>query len=127
MPLRWEILHAEKLVHIVAEGPVTIKDMEEHFDAIVVAEALPYAKLFDASHLVPVYDDHDVLMMGARLSAYTSHFDSGPLAVVGDSEEAETAFRRFVNMSPSKRPAKLFRTEAEARAWLAAASVQLPL
>src|SRR5664279_2929795 len=44
MPLRWEILHDQRLVHVVAEGPVTLKEMEAHFDALVVAEALPYCK-----------------------------------------------------------------------------------
>jgi len=57
--------------------------------------------------------------MGARLSAYTATLTAGPLAVVGLGEAVETAFRRFINMSPSKRPAAMFRTEAEARAWLA--------
>ena len=42
MPLRWEILHAEKIVHIVAEGVVTREELEEYFDAIVVANAMPY-------------------------------------------------------------------------------------
>ena len=49
MPLRWQIDHQKKFVHIVAEGPVTIEQMEEHFDAIAVAEAMGYAKLFDAT------------------------------------------------------------------------------
>jgi len=119
MPLRWNILHAEKLVHIVAEGAVTREELEEHFDAIVVADAMPYAKLFDATNAQPVYDDNDVLMMGARLSAYTSTLDAGPLAVVAQNDAALLAFRRFVNISPSKRPAEAFRTEAEARRWLA--------
>jgi hypothetical protein len=120
MPLRWEILHAEKLVHIVAEGVVTREELEEHFDAIVVADAMSYAKLFDATRAEPVYTDDDVMLMGARLSAYTATLTAGPLAVVGLSEAVETTFRRFINMSPSKRPAAMFRTEAEARAWLAA-------
>ena len=119
MPLRWDIHHDQRLVHIVAEGAVTLKDMEEHFDAIVVAEAMPYAKLFDATRATAVYDDKDVLLMGARLSAYTATLDSGPLAVIGTSDEVHLAFARFLNMSPSRRPARLFRTEAEARAWLA--------
>lgn len=119
MPLRWEILHPQKLVHIVAEGAVTPKELEEHFDAILVANAMPYAKLFDATRALPVYDDNDVLAMGARLSAYTATLDSGPLAVIGASHAVELAFRRFVNISPSKRPAALFKTEAEARTWLA--------
>ena len=119
MPLRWEIFHDQKLVHIVAEGPITLKDMEQHFDAIVVAEAMPYAKLFDATRAAAVYDDKDVLLMGARLSAYTATLDSGPLAVIGTSDEVHLAFARFINISPSQRPARLFRTETEARAWLA--------
>lgn len=118
MPLRWEILHPQKLVHIVAEGPVTLKEMEDHFDALVVADVLSYAKLFDATLADPVYSDDDVMTMGARLSAYTATMASGPLAVVGLSGKVEVAFRRFVNVSPSKRPAALFKTEAEARAWL---------
>ena len=63
--------------------------------------------------------DADVMAMGARLSAYTSHFPSGPLAVVGHDESVVLAFKRFVNISPSKRPAALFKTEKKARAWLA--------
>lgn len=119
MPLRWEILHPQKFVHIVAEGPVTLKEMEDHFDAIYIADAMPYAKLFDATTAEPIYSDEDVMTMGARLSAYTATVGSGPLAVIGLSDEIETTFRRFINVSPSKRPAALFKTEAEARAWLA--------
>jgi hypothetical protein len=118
MPLRWEILHDEKLVHVIAEGPVTLKEMEAHFDALTVADALKYAKLFDATRVEPVYDDKDVMAMGARLSAYTAPMKSGPLAVVGKGESIEAVFRRFVNISPSRRPAKLFKNEAQARAWL---------
>lgn len=118
MPIRWEILHDERFVHIVADGPLLREELEAHFDDMVVQNALSYAKLFDATKMEPVYDDNDVLMMGARLSAYTAHFDSGPLAVVGDRPEVVLAFKRFVNMSPSDRPAALFPTEAAARTWL---------
>lgn len=118
MPLRWEVLHDRRLVHIVAEGPVTRKELEAHFDALVIENALEYGKLFDASGAEPVYGEDDVLALGARLSAYTATMKSGPLAVVGRSPLIENAFRRFVNISPSRRPARLFPTEAEARAWL---------
>jgi hypothetical protein len=119
MPMRWDIDHARKFVHIVAEGSVTLKEMEEHFDALLVADAMPYAKLFDASRAEPIYSDDDVMAMGARLSAYTATVASGPLAVIGVSDEVETTYRRFVNVSPSKRPARLFKTESAARTWLA--------
>lgn len=128
MPLRWKIDHPEKFIHIVADGTVTLTDMEEHFDAIAVADAMGYAKLFDATRLAPIYSDDDVMAMGARLSAYTATLESGPLAVVGRSDEAQNAFRRFVNVSPSRRPARFFLSETEARAWLAtqAPAVQAP-
>ncbi len=125
MPLRWQVHHDEKLVHVIAEGRVTMKEMEDHFDALVVEGALSYCKLFDASAAEPIYSDEDVLAMGARLSAYTSHFKSGPLAVVGLSDTVEVTFRRFINISPSRRPARLFKTEAEARAWLAEVADQV--
>ena len=118
MPLTWEIFHDRKLVHIVAKGRVTLPEMEAHFDALAAADVLQYGKLFDASEADPIYTDHDVLAMGARLSAYTATLKSGPLAVIGLNEKARSAFRRFVNISPAKRPARIFKTEAEARAWL---------
>jgi len=119
MPLQWTIDHSKKFVRIVVgDGPLTLKDMEEHFDAIAVGNAMGYAKLFDATRFQPVYSDSDVMAMGARLSAYTATLESGPLAVVGTDPALEVAFRRFINVSPSRRPAALFRTDAEARAWL---------
>ena len=119
MPVRWEVLHPEKLVYVAIDGEVTLKEMEEHFDALVVANALGYRKLVDATNAKPIYNDNDVMMMGARLSAYAANFPAGPLAVVGVTNALRDAFRRFVNIAPSKRPAKLFKTELEARAWLA--------
>ena len=128
MPLRWVIDHPERFIQIVADGPVTLVEMEEHFDAIAVAEAMGYAKLFDMSRIEPVYNDDDVMAMGARLSAYTATMESGPLAVVGQSEEMAMIFRRFVNVSPSQRPAQFFATQRAARDWLAtqAAAVRTP-
>ena len=118
MPMRWDIDHARKFIYIVAEGALTLKDMEEHFDALVVANAMGYAKLVDVTNTLPIYNDDDVMMMGARLSAYTAALPSGPLAVVGKPNLRGT-FKRFVNISPSERPAKYFSSEDKARAWLA--------
>ena len=119
MPLRWTIDHPNRFVHIVAEGPVGVAELEEHFDALAVADAMGYAKLFDATRSDPVYSDDDVMRLGARLSAYTTELAGGPLAVIGISAEAAIAFQRCVNISPSRRPAGFFATEREARAWLA--------
>ena len=90
MPLCWEILHAQARVNITANGPVSLKEMEQLFDAIVVADAMPYAKLFDATRLVSTYDEDGLLHMGARLSAYASALTIGPLAFVGNTDAAAT-------------------------------------
>ena len=94
MPLKWEIFHDQKLVHVIAEGRVTLPEMEEHFDALAVADVLQYGKLFDAAKADPIYSDEDVLAMGARLSAYAATLKSGPLAVIGLDDKARSAFRR---------------------------------
>ena len=83
-----------------------------------MADVLQYGKLFDATAADPIYTEQDVMAMGARLSAYTATLKSGPLAVIGLNEKARSAFRRFVNISPAKRPARLFKTETEAHTWL---------
>ena len=36
MPLHVEIFHSRRFVHVVADGPVTLKEMEAHFDQLVV-------------------------------------------------------------------------------------------
>jgi hypothetical protein len=119
VPVRWEISHPEKLVFVVVEGEVTLQQMEDHFDALVVANALGYRKLVDATGAEPTYNDGDVMTLGARLSAYASNFPAGPLAVIGTSDALRDAYRRFVNIAPSDRPARLFKNEADARVWLA--------
>jgi hypothetical protein len=118
MPVRWEIDHSTRFVYVAIEGSVTLKDMEEHFDALFVANAMGYAKLVDVTGAQPIYNDDDVMLMGARLSAYTAALPSGPLAVVGNPDMRGT-FKRFVNISPSDRPARYFASEEKARAWLA--------
>ncbi len=68
---------------------------------------------------MPDYNDYEAMMLSARLTAYTVHFESGPLAVFGESDFVRFAYERFVNLTPSRRPVALFKTEPEARAWLA--------
>ncbi len=118
MPIKVEIDHQRKFVRSIASGEITLQEMEAHFDEIVVADALRYAKLFVALQADPHYSDHDVMMMGARLSAYTKTYENGPLAMVAVRRDLVDAFRRFVNISPASRPARLFDSEEAAMKWL---------
>ena len=120
MPLRWEISHADKLIVIVGESVVTLKDVEVYLDDIVTADAMPYGKLFDASKLVPQHDDHDLMMLGARMSAYSSTLKGGPLAFVSTNQATRETIERYINLSKANRPVAIFKTAAEARAWIEA-------
>jgi hypothetical protein len=118
MPIRFDIDHTNRFVHAVAEGSVTLKDMEAYLDAVVVQGALPYRKLWDCTKVVYDYDDADMMALGARISAYANFDPRGPSAIVATSAEAIDASMRFINLGGAKRPAKIFNSEAKARQWL---------
>ena len=52
MPITFKIDHAKRHVEALAEGGVTLKDIEEFLDALVVQGAIPYRKLFDGRRSV---------------------------------------------------------------------------
>ena len=118
MPIRWTISHEERLVVVTTKGVVTLKDIEAYLDALVVAEAMPYAKLFDASDLDLQATDHDVMMLGARMRAYVATWPGGPLAFVVTTRVARDFVDRFLNLAAAPRPVNIFRTADEARRWL---------
>ena len=118
MPIRWTISHEERLVVATTEGVVTLKDIEAYLDALVVADAAPYAKLFDATDVDPQATDHDVMMLGARMRAYVATWPAGPLAFVVTTRVARDFVDRFLNLAAAARPVNIFRTVDEARRWL---------
>lgn len=120
MPIAWKILAEHRLVSARADGPVTLQDIVDYLDAIVVADAQPYAKLFDTGTMELRLSDDEVMAIGARMSAYSGAFaEAGPLAFVATTLANEGFAKRFLNVSSVRRPAKLFRTVEEAKAWLA--------
>jgi hypothetical protein len=120
VPIKWNILAGERLVSARADGPVTLQDIVDYLDAVVVADAQPYAKLFDTGTMELRLTDDEVMSIGARMSAYSSAFaEAGPLAFVATTLVNESFAKRFLNVSSVRRPAKLFRTVEQAEAWLA--------
>lgn len=118
--MRWTISHDERLVTATADGPVTLRDVEAYFDAVVVADAQPYAKLFDGRGMVVQLSDDDVMAIGARMSAYVRDQGQpgGPAAFVVTTSTARDFIERYLNLMPSSRRAKIFETADEARRWL---------
>lgn len=119
MPIRWTIEPRLKLVSIKTEGEVTLKDVEAYLDDLVVNDAMLFAKLFDASDLIPVTDDHELLMLGARMRAYAQTMGSGPLAFVVRTTEARQIIDRYINLAQANRPVDVFFTVEDAKEWLA--------
>jgi len=118
MPITWTISAADRLVSARAEGIVTLKHVEALLDDIVVRDALQYRKLFDGRGATGQYDDADVMSLGARMQAYNTLNLAGAAAIVVDTQERHDVALRFANIAKSKRPIRVFRDPAAARAWL---------
>lgn len=117
MPIRYTFDHAKHLVTARAEGEITLQDIEEFTDAVMVENAMPYRKLFDGRGAFGKYDDHDLMQLGARISAYAAVERRGALAIVPSAEYMDLA-RRFINLGKSGRPARVFDNPDEALVWL---------
>jgi len=120
VPIAWRILADERLVTARSDGLVTLQDIFDYLDAVVVGDAQAYAKLFDSGTMELRLSDDEVMTIGARMSAYSGAFtEAGPLAFVATTLANEGFAKRFINVSSVRRPAKLFKTVEQARAWLA--------
>jgi len=119
MPLKWTIDRAQRLVTVIAEGEVTLKEAEDYLDAIVVADAMSYAKLVDCTHMVTHATDDEMMALAARIRAYASAFKGGPLCFVVSTREMLDYTRRYINLGQADRPMQICKTVTEAKAWLA--------
>jgi hypothetical protein len=118
LPVDYEIDHQKRLVTATAHGPVVLKEILDYFDAVTINDAASYAKLFDAREMVPQLSDDDVMVIGARVSAYAAFDPRGAVAAVAVTEEARDAVRRYMNFAGAKRPMQLFFSPDQALAWL---------
>ena len=118
MPIQHDIDHQRRWVEAHAEGEVTLDDIETFLDAVIVADALPYRKVFEGRAAFGKYTDEDLMRLAARLSAYASLGRRGPAAIVPSHDYYELAVR-FVNLDKSDHTVRVFLDLDEARAWLA--------
>jgi len=120
MPMRFKIDHDRRFVDVEGRGAVGLQDVLDYFDALVTDNGMPYRKLLDLRDVTPKLTDADVLVLGARVSAYAHLEPRGPVALVSSNDESDLFIRRFMNLGGAKRPIRLFASMDEARAWLAA-------
>ena len=118
MPVDFTFDHENRLVIATAHGRVFLQEILDYFDAVSINHAASYAKLFDASEMEPQLSDDDVMVLGARVSAYAAYDPRGAVAAVATTPEAREAVRRYMNFAGAKRPMRLFTSVDDARAWL---------
>lgn len=118
MPIKWTICHPERLVTVDVDGDVTLPQAEEYLDALVVADAMPYAKLLDCRKMLTAASDDEMMQLGARMRAYASVLKGGPLVFVVADPLIENYVRRYINLAAADRPVKIVKTMEQAQAWL---------
>ncbi len=118
MPTKWTISHPDRMVTVQAAGEITLADAEEYLDALVVADAMPYAKLLDCTTTTTHADDDEMMRLGARMRAYASILKGGPLVFGVTAPETHDYVRRYINLAAADRPVKIVKTVDQARDWL---------
>ena len=120
MPVTWTVSPSIRLVVAVCKGKVSPQDMNAYLDAVVVAGAMPYRKIFDLGQATLDYSDEDMMALGARIQAYAQHGGQpmGPLAIVAGTDKAQEQARLFTALGEAKRPIQIFGEQHLARRWL---------
>jgi hypothetical protein len=108
------------MVTAICEGVVTLLDIEGYLDAVVVAGAMSYRKLFDGTRGDSAMTDEEMMALGARIRAYHGMGAMGALAIVVVTEHTHGLARLFGALAAADRPIKIFRDLRAARRWLEA-------
>ena len=120
MPIRLTIDHPGRNARAVSGGTVSRGDLENYFDAVSVAGAGPYPKLFDMADADFAIGDTDMLLIAARIRAYAQSGGEpiGPVAIVAATQKGVDQAELFAVLATADRPLLVFRTVAEAEQWL---------
>ncbi len=118
MPVTWTISHPSRLVLAVARDSVNLGDLQEYLDSIVVDGAMPYRKIFDLTHGSLDLDNKEMMLLGARIRAYGTTSEMGPLAIVAGTPKSYERARLYMTLASADRPMQLFTELHLARKWL---------
>jgi len=116
--LRLVVDHGKPLVQVEASGRVVASEVFEHINQLELENALAYPKLIDARRMQVGFSAEEVMQFAAAISGLGAVELLGPLAVVATSDEATAMARRYIHLSASQRPAKLFNSLKKAERWL---------
>jgi CheY-like chemotaxis protein len=116
--LRLVVDHGKPLVQVEASGRVVASEVFEHINQLELENALAYPKLIDARRMQVGFSAEEVMQFAAAISGLGAVELLGPLAVVATSDEATAMARRYIHLSASQRPARLFNSLKKAEKWL---------
>lgn len=117
MPLEIRVDHKRRLVEVQAIGEIAPHELLDYLHRLVIEEAMPYQKLFDASLSTFNFTDEQVMEAAAWLSAFRA-VDRGAVALIARSDETVAMLRRYINLAGGSPPARLFSSVERARRWL---------
>ena len=118
MPIHWTISKPAKLVIAVCKGAVTRKDIENYLDGVVLADGLSHRKIFDLTQAEVDLSNDDMMALAARIRAYATMGDMGPLAIVASTPESHERAHLFATLADAERPIRIFQELHAARQWL---------
>ncbi len=118
MPLQWKVSHLDHMVVCVSEGAVTLKDFQEYLAALKQEKALPFPKIFVATHGQSGMGEGDRRKLVALLTSFLEIDGLGPFAVVAGSQRNYGLISVFRSLATVKRPMRLFPDIHAARKWL---------
>lgn len=107
------------MVTVEIEGDISLAEAEEYLDTLVVADAMPYAKLLDCTDMETHVSDDEMMQLGARMRAYAGEMKGGPLVFVVTKPDLHDYVLRYINLAAADRPVSIVKTVDQARTWLA--------
>jgi hypothetical protein len=118
MPLITGVDHERREVKVVAIGPVSVDDVLEHLQHQKREGGLAYPTLVDLRGAGIPTDPAHFQQITEVLRDLSRDGPIGPAAVVVSSDANLDSMRVLEDMQRNLREVKMFRNEAEARAWL---------
>ena len=118
MPLHWKIDAQQRQASAVAEGDVTRSEIEAFHEALRLAGAYGYRKLFDGARGNFVMDADDLMALGVRIRASHEEGPIGPLAVVVSDDQFEKAAHVLGMLAAAERKMRVFHQLGQARKWI---------
>jgi hypothetical protein len=119
MAVKWTIDSENRMMHAVAEGDVTRREVDDLLDAMQAAGTLAYRKLFDAAKADIKMAPEDVMALGVRMrSTHVPGSSVGPLAIVVPADKEKLLERLFGMLAVPDRPMRVFNDSAQAHRWI---------